>query len=44
VFQINPDTTTKILQPPAVTDRATGAITPYTGERLTPEQVNLTAK
>ncbi|HEV7976347.1 ABC transporter substrate-binding protein [Amycolatopsis sp.] len=44
VFQINPDTTTKILQPPAVTDRATGAITPYSGERLTPEQVNLTAK
>jgi branched-chain amino acid transport system substrate-binding protein len=44
VFQINPDTTTKILQPPAVTDRATGAITPYSGDRPTPEKVDLLGK
>ncbi|MGW4063415.1 ABC transporter substrate-binding protein [Amycolatopsis sp. NPDC004747] len=44
VFKINPDTTTTVLQPPAVTDRGTGAITPYSGERATPEQVNLVSK
>jgi ABC-type branched-subunit amino acid transport system substrate-binding protein len=44
VFKINPDTTTTVIQPPAVTDRGTGAITPYTGERATPEQVNLVSK
>ncbi|EOD66968.1 ABC transporter substrate-binding protein [Amycolatopsis vancoresmycina] len=44
VFKINPDTTTTVIQPPAVTDRGTGAITPYTGERATPEQVNLVRK
>ncbi|MGW3995811.1 ABC transporter substrate-binding protein [Amycolatopsis sp. NPDC004772] len=44
VFKINPDTTTTVLQPPAVTDRGTGAISPYSGERATPEQVNLVSK
>ncbi|MET8999509.1 ABC transporter substrate-binding protein [Amycolatopsis sp. NPDC004169] len=44
VFKINPDTTTTVIQPPAVTDRGTGAITPYSGERATPEQVNLVSK
>ncbi|MEV7097228.1 ABC transporter substrate-binding protein [Amycolatopsis sp. NPDC051045] len=44
VFKINPDTTTTVIQPPAVTDRGTGAITPYAGERATPEQVNLLSK
>jgi branched-chain amino acid transport system substrate-binding protein len=41
VFKINPDVTTTIIQQPSVTDRGTGAITPYTGERATPDQVNL---
>jgi branched-chain amino acid transport system substrate-binding protein len=44
VFQINPDTTTKVLQPQMVTDRETGAITPAPTERPTPEQINLTGK
>ncbi|MEU4522230.1 ABC transporter substrate-binding protein [Amycolatopsis sp. NPDC024027] len=44
VFKINPDTSTTVIQPPAVTDRGTGAITPYSGERATPEQVNLVSK
>jgi ABC-type branched-subunit amino acid transport system substrate-binding protein len=44
VFKINPDTTTTTIQPPAVTDRGTGAITPFSGERATPEQVNLVGK
>ncbi|WP_410644036.1 ABC transporter substrate-binding protein [Amycolatopsis sp. lyj-346] len=44
VFKVNPDVTTTVIQPPAVTDRGTGAITPYSGERATPEQVNLVSK
>lgn len=44
VFKINPDVTTTVIQPPAVTDRGTGAITPYSGERATPEQVNPVGK
>ncbi|WP_410594344.1 ABC transporter substrate-binding protein [Amycolatopsis sp. lyj-23] len=44
VFKINPDVTTTVVQPPAVTDRGTGAITPYSGERATPEQVGLVGK
>ncbi|WP_410624850.1 ABC transporter substrate-binding protein [Amycolatopsis sp. cmx-8-4] len=44
VFKINPDTTTTVIQQPAVTDRGTGAITPYSGERVTPDQVNLLGK
>jgi ABC-type branched-subunit amino acid transport system substrate-binding protein len=44
VFQINPDTTTKVLQQAAVTDRGTGAITPFSGERATPEQIGLLGK
>ncbi len=44
VFKINPDTSTTVIQPPAVTDRGAGAITPYSGERATPEQVNLVSK
>ncbi|MEV5718123.1 ABC transporter substrate-binding protein [Amycolatopsis mediterranei] len=44
VFKINPDTSTTVTRPPAVTDRGTGAITPYSGERATPEQVNLVSK
>ena len=42
--QDQPDTTTTVIQPPSVTDRGTGAITPYTGERATPDQVNLLGK
>jgi branched-chain amino acid transport system substrate-binding protein len=42
VFQINPDTTTREVQPPMVTDRETGDIKPAPAGRGTPAEVKLT--
>jgi branched-chain amino acid transport system substrate-binding protein len=41
VFQINPDTTTKEIQAPMVTDREDGEIEPASKERSTPEEIAL---
>jgi ABC-type branched-subunit amino acid transport system substrate-binding protein len=41
VFTVNPDGSTKVIENAVVTDRGTGAVTPYTGAATTPAQVNL---
>jgi branched-chain amino acid transport system substrate-binding protein len=41
VFQVNPDTTTREIQPPMVTDRESGAITPAPTARKSPADVAL---
>ncbi|MBN6039185.1 ABC transporter substrate-binding protein [Amycolatopsis sp. 195334CR] len=41
VFKINPDTTTTEIQPPMVTDRESGPITPANLQRKTPQEINL---
>jgi ABC-type branched-subunit amino acid transport system substrate-binding protein len=43
VFQVNPDTTTREIQPPMVTDRENGAITAAPGTRRTPAELALVA-
>ncbi|MET0136535.1 MAG: ABC transporter substrate-binding protein [Kibdelosporangium sp.] len=43
VFQINPDTTTREIQPPMVTDRETGAVQPAPAGRSTPSDIALVA-
>lgn len=41
VFQINPDTSTKEIQPPMVTDREDGPVRAAPGDRSTPAEVAL---
>jgi ABC-type branched-subunit amino acid transport system substrate-binding protein len=41
VFQVNPDTTTREIQPPMITDRENGAITTAPGARRTPAELAL---
>ncbi|WP_216204654.1 ABC transporter substrate-binding protein [Amycolatopsis aidingensis] len=41
VFEVNPDTSTTIVQQPVVTDRGEGPVTPARTERKTPEQIAL---
>ncbi|WP_246076196.1 ABC transporter substrate-binding protein [Amycolatopsis cihanbeyliensis] len=44
VFEVNPDTSTTIVQQPVVTDRGDGPVTPVQAERKTPEQIGLLEK
>lgn len=41
VFQVGPDTRTRELQPPMVTDRTDGDITPAPADRATPDDIGL---
>ncbi len=41
VFQVDPDTSTREIQPPMVTDRGTGEVGPAPAERSTPEDIGL---
>jgi branched-chain amino acid transport system substrate-binding protein len=41
VFQINPDSTTREIQPPMTTDRENGAITPAPAARKSPAEIAL---
>lgn len=41
VFQIEANGAVKTLQEPRVTDRETGAVTPYAGQRQTPQEIGL---
>jgi branched-chain amino acid transport system substrate-binding protein len=41
VFQINPDTTTRQIQEPMVTDRGDGPVEPAPSDRSTPDDVGL---
>jgi hypothetical protein len=44
VFQIAADGSVKTLQEPRVTDRENGEVTPYQGERPSPEEVELVGR
>ncbi|GAA1521579.1 ABC transporter substrate-binding protein [Kribbella lupini] len=44
VFQIAADGSVKTLQEPRVTDRETGAVTPYEEKRTTPEEIDLVSR